>query len=220
MAKKFHENEFDDATQVKLDVFVAISANGFPSSSRPGKEATIPSSSIMRTSKIEWTESTWNPVTGCTKVAAGCTNCYAERMAKRLRAMGQPNYRDGFKVACHEHALEQPLNWKTPRMIFVNSMSDLFHEDVPDDFIAAVFSVMKRACWHQFQVLTKRDERLMELCRGSRGQAMSGWACRLRTCGQVAESSPCKPYRPLFASSRSSRFLNRWAASAWPEYTG
>ncbi len=84
-------------------------------------------------------------------------------MAKRLRAMGQPNYRDGFKVACHEHALEQPLNWKTPRMIFVNSMSDLFHEDVPDDFIAAVFSVMKRACWHQFQVLTKRDERLMEL---------------------------------------------------------
>jgi protein gp37 len=117
----------------------------------------------MRTSKIEWTESTWNPVTGCTKVSAGCAHCYAERMAKRLRAMGQPNYRNGFKVTCHEHVLEQPLNWKTPRTIFVNSMSDLFHEDVPEEFIASVFRVMKRATWHQFQVLSKRDERLVEL---------------------------------------------------------
>ena len=117
----------------------------------------------MGTSKIEWTESTWNPVTGCTKVSAGCAHCYAERMARRLRAMGQPNYRNGFKLTCHEHVLEQPLNWKTPRTIFVNSMSDLFHEDVPDAFIASVFSVMERASWHQFQVLTKRDERLIEL---------------------------------------------------------
>ncbi len=117
----------------------------------------------MRISKIEWTESTWNPVTGCTKISAGCAHCYAERMARRLRAMGQPNYRNGFKVTCHEHALEQPLGWKAPRTIFVNSMSDLFHEDVPDDFIASVFSVMERAHWHQFQVLTKRDERLVEL---------------------------------------------------------
>jgi protein gp37 len=117
----------------------------------------------MATSKIEWTESTWNPVTGCTKISAGCANCYAERMAKRLQAMGQINYRDGFQVTCHEHVLEHPLMWKTPRTIFVNSMSDLFHEDIPDDFIVAVFDVMRRANWHRFQILTKRDERLKEL---------------------------------------------------------
>ena len=119
----------------------------------------------MRNSKIEWTESTWNPVTGCTKLSAGCVNCYAERMARRLHAMGQPNYRNRFTVTCHEHVVEQPLTWKTPRTIFVNSMSDLFHEDVPESFIAAVFSVMKQAHWHRFQVLTKRDERLAELAR-------------------------------------------------------
>lgn len=117
----------------------------------------------MRTSKIEWTESTWNPVTGCTKVSAGCANCYAERMARRLQAMGQPNYRNGFEVTCHEHVLEQPLTWKTPRTVFVNSMSDLFHESVPEDFIRSIFDVMERARWHQFQVLTKRDKRLVEL---------------------------------------------------------
>lgn len=117
----------------------------------------------MRTSKIEWTESTWNPVTGCTKLSAGCTNCYAERMAKRLQAMGQPNYRHGFKVTCHQHVLEQPLNWKTPRKVFVNSMSDLFHEAVPEEFIHAIFEVMKKADWHQFQILTKRENRMVEL---------------------------------------------------------
>jgi protein gp37 len=112
---------------------------------------------------IEWTDTTWNPVTGCTKISAGCLNCYAERMAKRLKAMGQANYKNGFRVTCHNRTLEQPLAWKTPRMIFVNSMSDLFHEEVPDGFIASVFDVMKRAHWHRFQVLTKRDERLVEL---------------------------------------------------------
>lgn len=117
----------------------------------------------MRTSKIEWTESTWNPVTGCTKISPGCTNCYAERMAKRLHAMGQPNYRNGFEVTCHDHVLEQPLRWKTPRTIFVNSMSDLFHRSVDSSFIRSVFDVMNRAHWHRFQVLTKRGKRLMEL---------------------------------------------------------
>lgn len=117
----------------------------------------------MRNSKIEWTESTWNPVTGCTKISAGCANCYAERMAKRLHAMGQFNYRNGFEVTCHEHALDRPLQWKAPRTIFVNSMSDLFHEDVPKDFITSIFSIMKRAKRHRFQVLTKRDRRLTEL---------------------------------------------------------
>ncbi len=112
---------------------------------------------------IEWTESTWNPVTGCTKVSAGCVNCYAERMTRRLRAMGQRNYRNGFRVTTHPHALELPLKWTQPRKIFVNSMSDLFHEDVPDSFIESVFDVMRRAHWHTFQVLTKRSSRLADL---------------------------------------------------------
>ena len=114
-------------------------------------------------SAIEWTESTWNPVTGCTKISSGCKNCYAERMAKRLHAMGQPNYINGFRPTTHEHALELPLHWKKPQMIFVNSMSDLFHEDVPTEFILRTFDVMQRAPWHIFQVLTKRSERLLEL---------------------------------------------------------
>lgn len=114
-------------------------------------------------SSIEWTESTWNPLTGCTKVSPGCKHCYAERMAKRLQAMGQPNYQNGFRLSLHETALDLPLHWKQPQMIFVNSMSDLFHEDVPVPFIQRVFDVMRRASWHTFQVLTKRSARLVEL---------------------------------------------------------
>ena len=114
-------------------------------------------------SKIEWTESTWNPVTGCTKISSGCLNCYAERMARRLKAMGQHNYRNGFRVTCHYHTLDTPLRWKKPQMIFVNSMSDLFHKDVPDDFILDIFSTMRQAKQHQYQILTKRAERLAQL---------------------------------------------------------
>lgn len=114
-------------------------------------------------SSIEWTKSTWNPVTGCTKVSPGCKNCYAERMALRLQAMKQPNYADGFKLTLHHRALELPLGWKKPQTIFVNSMSDLFHEDIPLSFILNVFDVMRRASWHDFQILTKRSERLAEL---------------------------------------------------------
>ena len=114
-------------------------------------------------SQIEWTQATWNPVTGCTKISLGCAHCYAERMANRLRAMGQPNYRNGFRVTVHEHALELPLGWRKAQVIFVNSMSDLFHEDVPVDFILRVFDVMQRSDWHLFQVLTKRSLRLAEL---------------------------------------------------------
>lgn len=117
----------------------------------------------MSKSNIEWTESTWNPVTGCTKISAGCKNCYAERMAKRLRAMGQKNYRNGFKLTCHHESLDLPLRWKKPQIIFVNSMSDLFHEDVPLGFIQDVFATMRQANQHLFQVLTKRAERLVEL---------------------------------------------------------
>jgi len=114
-------------------------------------------------SKIEWTEATWNPVTGCTKISPGCKNCYAERMAKRLEAMGQPNYSRGFQPTLHENSLTAPLKWRSPRRIFVNSMGDLFHEDVPLAFIQKVFDVMKRAHWHQLQILTKRSGRLLQL---------------------------------------------------------
>jgi protein gp37 len=114
-------------------------------------------------SAIEWTGSTWNPVTGCVKISPGCKHCYAERMAKRLQAMGQKNYVNGFELALHPHALELPLSWKKPQTIFVNSMSDLFLEEVPTDFIKQVFDVMRRAHWHTFQVLTKRAERLASL---------------------------------------------------------
>lgn len=114
-------------------------------------------------SRIEWTQCTWNPVTGCTKISSGCLNCYAERMARRLQAMGQPNYRNGFRVTLHPHMLEMPLHWRQPRTVFVNSMSDLFHEDVPLEFIQQVFDVMRRAPQHHFQILTKRSQRLSEL---------------------------------------------------------
>lgn len=111
-------------------------------------------------SGIEWTEATWNPVTGCTKISPGCTHCYAERLAGRLQAMGQRNYANGFDLTLQPHMLDLPLQWKRPRMIFVNSMSDLFHIDVPLDYIQEVFRVMEQAHWHSFQVLTKRADRL------------------------------------------------------------
>lgn len=112
-------------------------------------------------SKIEWTEKTWNPVTGCTKISPGCLNCYAARMAKRLKAMGQLKYRNGFEVTCHPKELSKPFKWKKPRMIFVCSMGDLFHEDVPDEFIMEIFAVMNKCQRHTFQVLTKRPARLL-----------------------------------------------------------
>jgi protein gp37 len=114
-------------------------------------------------SPIEWTESTWNPVTGCNKISPGCKHCYAERLAKRLKAMGQANYKKGFKLTLQPQMLELPLSWKKPQTIFVNSMSDLFHKDVPLEYIQQVFDVMKRANWHRFQVLTKRADRLAEI---------------------------------------------------------
>src|ERR1700730_14782570 len=114
-------------------------------------------------SPIEWTDATWNPVTGCSKISPGCKHCYAERMANRLQAMGQKNYRNGFELTLQPQMLELPLKWKTPKRIFVNSMSDLFHVDVPLSFIKDVFDVMRHAHWHQYQVLTKRSERLLEL---------------------------------------------------------
>lgn len=114
-------------------------------------------------SPIEWTEATWNPVTGCDKVSPGCAHCYAERMAKRLQAMGQRNYARGFEVVLQEQMLQLPLRWKRPQRVFVNSMSDMFHADVPLSFIHAIFDVMRQANWHEYQILTKRSDRLAEL---------------------------------------------------------
>lgn len=115
---------------------------------------------MARQSKIEWTFSTWNPVTGCDKVSAGCQHCYAERMARRLQGMGVTKYRNGFNVTLHPHVLEEPLKWKRPHLIFVNSMSDLFHPEVPFEFIERIFDVMNGAPRHVFQILTKRSKRL------------------------------------------------------------
>jgi len=117
----------------------------------------------MSKSKIEWTESTWNPVSGCTKVSRGCDNCYAERMAMRLKAMGTRGYENGFDVTLHPHALDKPLKMKKPQVIFVNSMSDIFHDKIPDEFIFQIFEVMNKAHWHTFQVLTKRPKRLAKI---------------------------------------------------------
>lgn len=113
-------------------------------------------------SQIEWTEMTWNPVSGCDKVSAGCLNCYAARMAKRLKAMGVERYRNGFEVTIHEDLIEQPFKWRSPRLIFVNSMSDLFHERVPFSFIKQVFRTMNECPQHTFQILTKRPRRVLK----------------------------------------------------------
>jgi protein gp37 len=117
----------------------------------------------MARSAIEWTESTWNPVTGCDKISPGCKHCYAEVMAKRLKGMGQPNYSNGFDLTLQPQMLDRPLRWRRPQMVFVNSMSDLFHKDVPFSYIRQVFEIMSQASWHTFQVLTKRADRLEDL---------------------------------------------------------
>jgi protein gp37 len=139
---------------------------------------------MAQKTKIEWTEYTWNPVTGCTKISAGCTNCYAERMAIRLKSMGVKRYRNGFKVTLHPDLIDKPLNWSTPRVVFINSMSDLFHEQVPLEFIERVFSVMNQCPQHTFQVLTKRSERLLELSDRLK------WSHNIWT-GVTVENSDC-----------------------------
>ena len=116
----------------------------------------------MKTTKIEWTDRTWNPITGCNKASEGCANCYAWNMSMRLQRMGQEKYKNGFKVTTHVSCLEEPLHWKNSSNIFVCSMSDLFNENVPFTFIDKVMDVIKKASWHRFQILTKRAERMSE----------------------------------------------------------
>lgn len=141
------------------------------------------------TSKIEWTEETWNPVTGCTKISPGCKNCYAEKMAKRLKAMGQVKYADGFEVRQHYAALEQPRKWKKPRRVFVCSMGDLFHDRVSNEFIAAVFGVMAAYSQHTYQILTKRPDRAVEWFEWAAKQEANadfkGSKPRLESCWQA-----------------------------------
>ena len=155
--------------------------------------------------KIAWTDEAWNPVTGCTKIAAGCQNCYAERMAKRLKAMGQPKYRNGFDVTFHPDSLAEPLKWKRPRRVFVCSMGDLFHDDVPFEFIAAAFAVMGLAGDQTFQVLTKRPERMVEFFKWQEDKKLSsyladyvlqphGWSWGA-ACSNL--DGPCSRQRPL-----------------------
>ncbi len=118
---------------------------------------------MAQDSPIEWTEATWNPVTGCTKISPGCKHCYAERMAHRLQAMGQPRYRNGFRLTLQPDVVDAPLHWKRGRLIFVNSMSDLFHRGVPLEFIQRCFGVMEQATQHTFQILTKRPDHAAEI---------------------------------------------------------
>lgn len=139
----------------------------------------------MSTSRIEWTDSTWNPITGCTKASAGCLHCYAENMARRLAAMGIHKYANGFNLTIHEDALCDPLKWKKPKNIFVCSMSDLFHENVPFTFIEKVFNVIDRTPQHRYQILTKRAER-MELFFQSHKVPSNVWL------GVTVDVSKCK----------------------------
>ncbi len=153
--------------------------------------------------KIEWVRNpdgtkgeTWNPITGCSKISPGCKNCYAERMAKRLQAMGNPKYANGFKVTMHPEVLEQPLKWKKPRMIFVNSMSDTFHDDVPLEFIEQMFDVMRRARWHTFQVLTKRASNMVNFVHDNR--RLFAWPTNVWTGVTVEDNTDCGKYGLLY----------------------
>jgi protein gp37 len=159
---------------------------------------------MARRSTIEWTEMTWNPVTGCTKISQGCKHCYAERMAKRLHAMGSPRYANGFAPTLHEDLLETPRRWKRPRAIFVNSMSDLFQADVPLDFIQRAIATMVACSQHTFQILTKRANRLRELA------PMLPWPANVwigvsvedaRVIGRIAE---CRQFPRSFGSYHAS----------------
>lgn len=117
----------------------------------------------MAESTIEWTEVTWNPVTGCKKISPGCKFCYAEVMSRRLKSMGVEKYNDGFQIRVHPTSLNIPFTWKKSKVVFVNSMSDLFHDEIPDDFILSVFAVMNQTPQHTYQVLTKRSDRLLKI---------------------------------------------------------
>jgi protein gp37 len=157
---------------------------------------------MAQLSRIEWTDATWNPVTGCSKISPGCKSCYAERMAGRLHAMGQPRYRNKFHATLQPDLLDAPLRWSKPRAVFVNSMSDLFHETVPDDYIQAVFETIARADWHVFQVLTKRSDRLRAMA------AALPWPGNLWTGVSVESKKYLRRVRDLQRVPAAVRFLS------------
>ena len=166
---------------------------------------------MAQRSTIEWTEATWNPVTGCTKVSPGCAHCYAETFAERFRGVSGHSYERGFDLQLRPERLEQPLEWTQPRMIFVNSMSDLFHEDIPLSYIREVFRVMRKAGWHTFQVLTKRSERLSDLGGRLRwpdnvwmGVSVENqrWTCRIEDLRKVAAKVRFLSCEPLLGPLR------------------
>jgi protein gp37 len=154
-------------------------------------------------SNIEWTEATWNPITGCSKVSAGCKNCYAERLAIRLQAMGNTRYRNGFKLTLHDDLIELPKHWRDPRLIFVNSMSDLFHEQVPAEFIRRLFSTMRACPQHTFQILTKRSTRLRRLA------SQFDWPANVWMGVSVEDARVFSRIDDLFGFSRVNRSLGR-----------
>lgn len=158
----------------------------------------------MATSKIEWTENTWNPITGCTKISYGCKYCYAEVMTRRLQAMGQRKYRNGFELTIHTEALNDPYNWKKPKMIFVNSMSDLFHKDIPIEFIQQVFQVIRENPHHVFQVLTKRSDILLYYDR----EGWLDWPHNLWMGVTVEDAMVAKRIEHLRATKSRVKFLS------------
>jgi protein gp37 len=158
-------------------------------------------------STIEWTEMTWNPVTGCIKISQGCKHCYAERMAKRLKAMGAMRYRGGFRPTLHYDLIDAPRRWKRPRLIFVNSMSDLFQEAVPDDFIRRVFDTMRECPQHTFQILTKRSWRIATVARECLdGRERRRWTRDKTHCRPLSRACTCSLsfMRAAYRPSRSS----------------
>jgi protein gp37 len=157
-------------------------------------------------SSIEWTDATWNPVTGCTKISAGCDNCYAERFSERFRGVNGHPFENGFDLTLRPERLDQPLHWRAPRMIFVNSMSDLFHKDVPDEFKDRVFDTMERAGWHEYQVLTKRSSLMMKFLKRRYGTAPGP---RHIWCGvSVEDGTQLSRVRHLQQSPAGVRFLS------------
>jgi protein gp37 len=158
----------------------------------------------MAQSSIEWTELTWNPVTGCTKVSQGCKFCYAEVMAKRLKAMGVEKYKDGFKVRTHPDTLDEPYKWKKSRVVFVNSMSDLFHPQVPIEFIQDVFKVMNDNPRHVFQILTKRTELLLEYDKAG----LLNWADNIWMGTSVEDNRVKERIDVLSKTSANTKFLS------------
>ena len=176
-------------------------------------------------SEIEWTDATWNPVRGCTKITPGCDHCYAETFAERFRGVPGHPYEQGFDLRLVPEKLAEPLRWKTPKMIFVNSMSDLFHKDVPDDYVEAVCRTMERANWHTYQVLTKRSSRLRNMLQTRLQFAASlphiwwGVSVEDRAHG-LPRSSTCGRPRPPSGSCPSSRCSKTSARSTWKAFTG